>query len=201
MKKKLLVLFLSAMMVFSLVACSGDETTDGNDQQVEQNADVEDEADADVEDDVVAEDFYFVTIADHETQMSYELPAAVDNTTWNFAGGLIEGVEMNGEEGLAVLEEFDGTFDLVFGNDGTTVQMVTGAGTINGEYMYGEDNDGVFLVMENGEMFSCAYTEVPDENGNNVSVFIAYVIEEADLEKDTLTAEDLSDAFYFIFAE
>lgn len=80
MMKKLLVLLLSAMMVFSLVACGGDDTTSGDDQQVENNVDANDDADANDDSDDASGDYTEEQAAYVEAyeQMLTDYQAAID---------------------------------------------------------------------------------------------------------------------------
>ena len=99
------------------------------------------------------------------------------NTTWNFAGGFIDSVEMTEEEATAVLEQYGGVLQLVF-DDGEGVQMIQGGGTLEGSWAYTEDNTvGVLFELEEGDLFYlCSFTEhegqiimiaISDETGEN----------------------------------
>ena len=57
----------------------------------------------------------------------------LSGTEWNFAGGMIDGVEMEEEDLNATLETYGGTLQLVFGEDGA-VTMVQGGGNAEGTY-------------------------------------------------------------------
>lgn len=99
------------------------------------------------------------------------------NTTWNFAGGFIDSVEMTEEEATAVLEQYGGVLQFVF-DDGEGVQMIQGGGTLEGSWAYTEDNTvGVLFELEEGDLFYlCSFTEhegqiimiaISDETGEN----------------------------------
>lgn len=99
------------------------------------------------------------------------------NTTWNFAGGFIDSVEMTEEEATAVLEQYGGVLQFVF-DDGEGVQMIQGGGTLEGSWAYTEDNTvGVLFEREEGDLFYlCSFTEhegqiimiaISDETGEN----------------------------------
>lgn len=99
------------------------------------------------------------------------------NTTWNFAGGFIDSVEMTEEEAAAVLEQYGGVLQFVF-DDGEGVQMIQGGGTLEGSWAYTEDNTvGVLFELEEGDLFYlCSFTEhegqiimiaISDETGEN----------------------------------
>lgn len=104
------------------------------------------------------------------------------NTTWNFAGGFIDSVEMTEEEATAVLEQYGGVLQFVF-DDGEGVQMVQGGGILEGSWTYTEDDTvGVLFELEEGELFYlCSFTElegeiimiaISDETGENGIYFV-----------------------------
>lgn len=127
------------------------------------------------EQEVVAEE---TTVAEGEQIIELD----VANTTWNFAGGFIDSVEMTEEEAAASLEMYGGTLQLVF-DDGEGVQMVQGGGTLEGRWAYSEDNTvGVLFELEDGDLFYlCSFAEIDgqvvmvaysDESGENAIYFV-----------------------------
>lgn len=182
MMKKLLVLLLSAMMVMSLVACGGDDTeTDGADQQVENEVDVEEDVADDTTDEVAdnttdetaSDDVYYMSVGDPTQLDVLEMPE-IAGTTWSMAGGLADGEEFTADGLVAALELYGGTCDFVFNEDGTA-QLVQGGGTLEGTYEYMEQ-DGmcigalVTFNYDGGELkYACTYTEV-----DGVSVIVAF---------------------------
>lgn len=193
--KKLLVLLLSAMMVFSLVACGGDDTTDGEDQQVENNVDAEDEADAndDVEVDdaatdpttdevVISEEAVYLAMGLDSIE-SLPLCEMVDltNTVWKFAGGMFDNVEMTQDEYTeALVAGYAGMFEFVFDADGIAYMVYGGHTenpvTVTGTYAYGEDGTSVYLTFDiNGTAYEygCLLTQIDDGSGNNITVLLA----------------------------
>ena len=106
MKKKLVCFMLSSMMVLSLAACGGEETAADSTvtTQVEVSAPSDTVADS-ASSDTVAE------ATDSESTDSTgvlygltmeEIPDLAD-TTWDFAGGMIDGTEMTEDEYNTVL--------------------------------------------------------------------------------------------------
>ena len=73
----------------------------------------------------------------------------LSGTEWNFAGGMIDGVEMEKEDLNATLETYGGTLQLVFGEDGA-VTMVQGGGNAEGTYEYSDDNTAIKMTLDFG---------------------------------------------------
>ena len=73
----------------------------------------------------------------------------LSGTEWNFAGGMIDGVEMEEEDLNATLETYGGTLQLVFGEDGA-VTMVQGGGNAEGTYEYSDDNTAIKMTLDFG---------------------------------------------------
>ena len=127
------------------------------------------------EQEVVTEE---TTVAEGEQIIELDIA----NTTWNFAGGFLNSVEMTEEEAAASLEMYGGTLQLVF-DDGEGVQMVQGGGTLEGKWAYSEDNTvGVLFELEDGDLFYlCSFAEIDgqvvmvaysDETGENAIYFV-----------------------------
>ena len=73
----------------------------------------------------------------------------LSGTEWNFAGGMIDGVEMEEEDLNASLEAYGGTLQIVFGEDGTAT-MVQGVGNAEGTYEYSDDNTAIKMTFDFG---------------------------------------------------
>lgn len=133
MKKKLVCFMLSSMMVLSLAACGGEETAADSTvtTQVEVSAPSDTVADS-ASSDTVAE------ATDSESTDSTgvlygltmeEIPDLAD-TTWDFAGGMIDGTEMTEDEyNTALSSTYGGQLSFVFDGNGN-VQMVQGGGSL-----------------------------------------------------------------------
>lgn len=176
--KKFLALMMSLMMVLSLAACGGSDVEDtADDAQVESEADVtvEDEVDVDTEVEVEVEvetevetqveaesDVYYLAVGDFTELPAYEMPD-LSGTTWSWAGATVDGIELNQDEFLAMLEAYSGKNDIVFGTDGASVQMVQGGGVAEGTCEYVEDGTGLYATFDmNGteKQYACLLTEV-----------------------------------------
>lgn len=192
MMKKLLVLLLSAMMVMSLVACGGDDTeTDGADQQVENEADV-DVTDEEVADDTTDEEVempYLAFGVDDPSQLEHMEMPEIGGTTWALCGGFNDNVEFTEEVLANSLEAYGGVCNFVFNEDGTA-QLVQGGGALDGTYEYVTNEDGtcvaalVTFTYDGSELrYACYYTEV-----EGVSVMIGI-------------GESLVDGMYLYYAE
>ena len=149
--KKLLVLFMSLMMVCSLAACGGDEadTTGTSDVQNEENVSTGDDTavDTQVVETETIEDVYFLSVGDFKTLPLLDM-ADLSGTTWMWVGATIDGTELDQESFLSSLEAYSGKNDIVFANDGTSVDLVQGAGTANGYCEYLEGGQSVGLAFD-----------------------------------------------------
>ena len=172
--KKLLVLMMSLMMGFSLVACGGDDADtagDANasagDEVVVDTQVVEDEV---VEDDAVETEVYYLSVGDFTQLASLEMPD-LSGTTWSLASGTLEGVELTQDELVSTLEMYGGKNDIVFGEDGVSAQMVQGSGAVAGSCEYMDNGIAVVLNFDFGgdvREYKCLLTEV-----EGVSVLMA----------------------------
>lgn len=73
----------------------------------------------------------------------------LSGTEWSFAGGMIDGVEMEEEDVTASVEAYGGSLQLVFGDDGA-VTMVQGTENVEGTYEYSDDNAAVRMTFDFG---------------------------------------------------
>lgn len=85
----------------------------------------------------------------------------LSGTAWNFAGGLVDGVEMEQSDLDEVLAMYGGTLQFVFNEDGTA-QMVQGGGVLEGTYEYLEGEAvGVIFDYNGTELrYACVFTDV-----------------------------------------
>ena len=58
-------------------------------------------------------------------------PPELEGTTWNFAGGYLDGEEMDDDDATQTLSLYGGTLQFVFGEDGA-MQIVQGGGSLDG---------------------------------------------------------------------
>ena len=180
--RKVLTAALSTMMVLSLAACGGSDSSADTTAAPETEAEVTVETEAETEE------------AESEVSLD-ELPDLVDveggtlwdiytvdtpdltNTSWGLSGGYFDGEEMTQDDLNETLEQYSGQLDFNFGEDGVA-QMVQGAGTMDGTYEYLDDGSVGVIFDNNGEelRYACLFTEmsdtlvlvaIPDETGTN----------------------------------
>ena len=178
MKKKILVMMLSSMLAFSFTACGNNgETADSTvtdaadaDTDVEADAadtdtDVETEtADIEADTDVQSEEVEAESTEDLYCLLDVPIVEMPDlaGTTWSFCGGNLGGVQMTQDDLDEALEQYGGKLDLVFSDDGSTVQMVQGGGTLDGVCEYYYDDQGVRLTFDNNGtdlVYACLFTD------------------------------------------
>ena len=118
--KKFLALLLSLMMVLSLAACGGsDDTSDDTaDPAPTEDTTPDDTADTETPEDT-GEKFNLMT------DITRIDPPELEGTTWNFAGGYLDGEEMDDDDATQTLSLYGGTLQFVFGEDGA-MQIVQG---------------------------------------------------------------------------
>lgn len=174
MKKKILAMMLSSMMVFSFTACGNTEepadstVTGAEADAADTDTDVETDA-ADTDADTDASD---AQNEDMEAESTEDLFCLLDvpvlempdlaGTTWSFCGGNFDGVQMTQDDFDAVLEQYGGTLDIVFSDDGSTVQMVQGGGTLDGVCEYDYADEGVRLTFDNNGtdlVYACVFVD------------------------------------------
>lgn len=175
-RKKLLALMLSLGLMLSMAAC-GDEVGDGesvggsvpkseNGSSVPeagsngsdaaagndgaQDGAQGDEAGTSGEIENFLADCTLLKPDDDFTDSPWEFRELI-NTGWNFAGGIIDGVEMGEEDIKASLELWGGMLNIVFDSDGETVLMLQGNGTLNGSVSLAEDGYLMNLAFQYGE--------------------------------------------------
>lgn len=174
-RKKLAALVLSLGLVLSMAAC-GDTAEDGeptggsvprNESSTPapeagndgtQGSEAGDNAGDNVGDSVEIsgeiEDFlagYTLVKPDEDlNDFGWEFRRLV-NTGWNFAGGIIDGVEMGEEDIRASLELWGGRLCIIFESNGETVYMLQGGGMLTGSVSLAEDGYLMNLVFQNEE--------------------------------------------------
>lgn len=177
MMKKLLVLTLSLATALSLAACGGSDSESGSGSAepagnvenvaapADNAADAEEPVDdvADAEEPVGDTDDGADAGSDEELTLwdavRVETPD-VSDTTWNFAGGYLDGHEMTAEEVSSSLEAYGGVCQFVFDAEGGA-QMVQGGGTLEGTYEYLDDGVGVIFDANGTELrYSCIFTDM-----------------------------------------
>lgn len=161
MKRLLSVLIILAMMLtmlFAVTSC-GEEKDNKEDTKTEAPADdtAEDEADEGEEDDGMAE--IFNTLKDVQIYAISDVNFA--NTSWEFRGGMIDGVEFEQEDVDGILASMGGKFVFSFGDEGV-VNLENGAEVFEGTYTVVADDSFVYSVFENYEYY-CAFTTVGEE--------------------------------------
>lgn len=117
----------------------------------------------------------------------WDLPQAetpdLSNTVWSFAGGYVDGEEMDQAEMDASLAAYGGKLQFTFDAAGGA-QMVQGGGTLNGTYQYLEDGVvGVTFDYEGSELrYACVFSwtdedellmiALSDDTGDNGIYFV-----------------------------
>lgn len=147
MKKKYFACAMGLVLALSLAACGEEEVVvENTNEEVTQEVQTQEVAEAPTE-----------TVAETGTEAEggpllqvavMEIPD-LSGTEWNFAGGMIDGVEMEEEDLNATLETYGGTLQLVFGEDGA-VTMVQGGGNAEGTYEYSDDNTAIKMTLDFG---------------------------------------------------
>ncbi len=169
MKKKVIALVLSGMMVCSLTACGGSgsaaessapaqtETAAAVDDE-EEEAEVEEETE--VEEEAEVEETEVMEV-ETEAEVSDDLQAFLQQlsllgptediigTGWTFSGGMVDGAEMEQEDADAALELYNGSLEIVF-DDEENIRMVQGGGTLEGVYGLMSDGYVLEIVFDNG---------------------------------------------------
>ena len=150
--KKLLAILLSLLLILSLTACGGDDTDTPDDTStppVETPDPVENDQNAEGgEDELNLWDLSTLETPDME------------GTTWNFAGGYLDGDEMTLEDAQGVLEMYGGSLQFVFGEDGSA-QMVQGNGSAVGTYEYVDTGVSMDLTYDAGELhYDCIFIDL-----------------------------------------
>ena len=179
MKKKLVGLMLSGMLVLSLAACGGDDAA-ADSATVSTQTEVSTMSDT-VQEAVTTEEVTVNDSTDSEAADSdgilyhltmEEIPDLAD-TTWDFAGGMIDGT--------ALSSTYGGQLSFVFDGNGNA-QMVQGGGFLNGTYEVRDDGLVAVVFDNNGSdlIYACFFTDMDgltmialsDDSGNNGVYFV-----------------------------
>ena len=188
MKKKLVGLMLSGMLVLSLAACGGDDAA-ADSATVSTQTEVSTTSDT-VQEAVTTEEVTVNDTTDSEAADSdgilyhltmEEIPDLAD-TTWDFAGGMIDGTEMTEDEfNTALSSTYGGQLSFVFDGNGNA-QMVQGGGSLNGTYEVRDDGLVAVVFDNNGSdlIYACFFTDMDgltmialsDDSGNNGVYFV-----------------------------
>ncbi len=159
MKNKTFACVMGLVLALSLTACGEEEViVENTNEEVSVEVQTQEATEAPTE--TVAEtgtEAPTETVAETGTEAEggpllqvavMEIPD-LSGTEWNFAGGMIDGVEMEEEDLNATLETYGGTLQLVFGEDGA-VTMVQGGGNAEGTYEYSDDNTAIKMTLDFG---------------------------------------------------
>ena len=188
MKKKLVGLMLSGMLVLSLAACGGDDAA-ADSATVSTQTEVSTMSDT-VQEAVTTEEVTVNDSTDSEAADSdgilyhltmEEIPDLAD-TTWDFAGGMIDGTEMTEDEfNTALSSTYGGQLSFVFDGNGNA-QMVQGGVFLNGTYEVRDDGLVAVVFDNNGSdlIYACFFTDMDgltmialsDDSGNNGVYFV-----------------------------
>lgn len=188
MKKKLVSLMLSGILVLSLAACGGDDAA-ADSATVSTQTEVSTTSDT-VQEAVTTEEVTVNDTADSEAadsdgilyQLSMEEIPDLADTTWNFAGGMVDGTEMTEDEfNTALSSTYGGQLSFVFDGNGNA-QMVQGGGSLNGTYEVRDDGLVAVVFDNNGSdlIYACFFTDMDgltmialsDDSGNNGVYFV-----------------------------
>lgn len=159
--KKLLSLILVLVMVFALgglVACGGEDadTDKGDDKGSNGGNDTTSVASKDDEIGSVGA-LYPTALQNIEIA---DIPEVV-GSGWEFAGGCVDGVEMEEDDVSLFLEQFGGTLSVIF-TEGDTVMLAKSDGAANGTFKKTSDGNGLHLDFGNGIEYYAVFTQVED---------------------------------------
>ena len=166
MKRKMIACVMGLVLALSLAACGEEEVVvENTNEEVTVEAQTTEAAETPAE-----------TVAEADTEAEggpllqvevMEIPD-LSGTEWTFAGGMIDGVEMEEEDLNATLETYGGTLQLVFGEDGA-VTMVQGGGNAEGTYEYSDDNTAIKMTLDFGGT-EISYAGFLSQVGDNVTL-------------------------------
>lgn len=173
--KRILAFVLAMLMLLALTACGSDETGDEGENSdvppVENNENTGSESGNTSLDDIPDNSLFklleFTTV-----------PDGLVGSSWEFAGGYVNGVQLTDEDYQKALEQYNGQLEIVF-DDESNITMVQGGGSLSGSYAVVEDNTlnitfdnngsalkyaGVFSTMDND---TCIMVLLSDSTGLN----------------------------------
>lgn len=190
--KKLTALSLCCAMVISMAACgsepgsAGNSTAQSTDTQQKQSLESPEQSDpAPEEPNTPAENpEQEGGLEDFLSKLTPLQPSEeIAGTTWDFAGGMLNGAEMGETEASQVLETYNGALQIVFGEEGA-ITMVQGSGNLAGTYSLTEDGYLLHIIFDNAGTeitYAGLFADVngdtsfmlfPDETGQNAFYFI-----------------------------
>ena len=184
MKRKILAIMLSSMLAFSFTACGNtEETADGTVTNAEADVDVADTG-TDVENDAAENDAADIVV-DTEAADAQSEDVETDSTEDLFCLLDVPILEMPDLAGTtwSFLEQYGGKLEIVFSDDGSTVQMVQGGGTLDGVCEYHYEDEGVRLTFDNNGtdlVYACVFADfdgltmvaLSDTSGYNAVYFV-----------------------------
>lgn len=159
--KKLLSLILVLVMVFalgSLVACGGEDAdTDKGDDKGSNG--VNGTSSVASKDDGVGNvgSLYPKAL---QNAVLVEVPDVL-YTGWGFAGGCVDGVEMEVDDVDLFLQQFGGTLQVIF-PEGNTVMLAKSDDAASGTFKKTSDGNGLHLDFGNGVEYYAVFTELGD---------------------------------------
>lgn len=151
--KKILSLLLAVALIFvsgAIITGCGDETTDTNNESVAdvENVETTPTAGNSVVGDVKLADFFPEALAN---AAAYAIEG-LEGTTWQLAGGMVDGTEMEQADLDALNSNAGGVIQFVFA-DATKAQMVGGENVIDGTYSLKNDDTIVHIVLPQIEYY------------------------------------------------
>ena len=145
MKKKAFACAMGLVLALSLAACGEEEVVvEDTNEEVTQEVQTQE---AEVQTETAAEAGTEAEAGGPLLQVAVMEIPDLSGTEWSFAGGMIDGVEMEEEDVNASLESYGGTLQLVFGDDGA-VTMVQGVGNVEGTYEYSDDSTAIKMTFD-----------------------------------------------------
>ena len=186
--KRVMAAAMISVMALSLAACGGDDAA-ADSATVSTQTEVSTMSDT-VQEAVTTEEVTVNDSTDSEAADSdgilyhltmEEIPDLAD-TTWDFAGGMIDGTEMTEDEfNTALSSTYGGQLSFVFDGNGNA-QMVQGGGFLNGTYEVRDDGLVAVVFDNNGSdlIYACFFTDMDgltmialsDDSGNNGVYFV-----------------------------
>ena len=143
---------MGLVLALSLAACGEEEVVvENTNEEVTQEVQTQEVAEAPAETTAETTAEAGTEAAEGGPLLQVEVMEIPDQsgTEWSFAGGMIDGVEMEEDDVNTSLEAYGGTLQLVFGDDGA-VTMVQGVGNVEGTYEYSDDNSAIKMTFDFG---------------------------------------------------
>lgn len=147
MKKKAFACAMGLVLALSLTACGDEEViVENGDTEVTQEVQT---VEAPAESQAETVEAAGTETAEGGPLLQIEVMEIPDlsGSEWSFAGGMIDGTEMEEDDLNATLEAYGGKLQFVFGEDGA-VTMVQGGGQAEGTYEYSDDNTAIKMTLD-----------------------------------------------------